>query len=136
VFCFELFLSGVDLKFGEVMTSSSDDNGKGPYVDDHLLQKWREERGSGRARPKNPPWEVPTKARRIFSHDLQGPTYHVLDFDSVPVIEHGMLVTFEFCTFYEALKREVYMLQEENLRLRRMQEYFLNPRLLPIPPKE
>jgi hypothetical protein len=47
-----------------------------------------------------------------------------------------MLVTFEFCTYYEALKRKVYMLQEENLRLRRMQEYFLNPRLLPIPPKE
>jgi hypothetical protein len=136
VFCFELFLSGVDLKLGGVMASSSDNKGKGPYVDDHLRQKWREERGSGRARPANPPWEVPTKARRIFSHDLQGPTYHVLDLDSVPVIEHGMLVTFELCTYYEALKREVKMLQEENIRLRLMQECFINPRLLPIPPKE
>jgi hypothetical protein len=54
----------------------------------------------------------------------------------MPVIEHGMLVTFEFYTSYEALKREVKMLQEENLRLRRMQEYFINPRLLPLPPKE
>jgi hypothetical protein len=41
-----------------------------------------------------------------------------------------------FIPSYEALKREVMMLQEENLRLRRMQEYFINPRLLPIPPKE
>jgi hypothetical protein len=118
------------------MSSSSNDKGKRPSDIAQLRQKWKEEQGSGRARPKNPAWEVPTKARHIFSHDLQGPTHHVLDLDSVPVIEHGMLVTFEFCTYYEALKREVNMLQEENLRLRRMQEYFINPRLLPIPPKE
>jgi hypothetical protein len=118
------------------MASSSDDNGKRPLDIAQLRQKWKGEQGSGRARPKTPAWEVPTKARRIFSHDLQGPTYHVLDLDSVPVIEHGMLVTFEFCTYYEALKREVNMLQEENLRLRRMQEYFINPRLLPKLPKE
>jgi hypothetical protein len=118
------------------MASSSDNKGKGPYVDDQLRQKWKEEQGSGRARPKNPAWEGPTKARRIFSHDLQGPTYHVLDLDSMPVIEHRMSVTFEFCNSYEALKREVKMLHEENLRLRRMQEYYINPRLLPLPPKE
>jgi hypothetical protein len=52
------------------------------------------------------------------------------------MIEHRMLVTFEFCTQYQALKREVEMLQEENLRICRMQEYFINPRLLPTPPKE
>jgi hypothetical protein len=136
VFCFELFLPGVDLKLRGVMAFPSDNKGKGPYVDDHQRQKWKEELGSGRARPKNPAWEGPMKARHIFSHDLQGPTYHVLDLDSMPVIEHGMLVTFEFCNNYEALKREVKMLQEENLRLRGMQEYFINPRLLPIPPKE
>jgi hypothetical protein len=34
------------------------------------------------------------------------------------------------------LKRKVEMLQEENIRLRRMLEYFVNPRLLPLPPKE
>jgi hypothetical protein len=98
VFCFELFLSGVDLKLGGAMASSSDDKGKRPWEFVHLGQKWKEEQGSGRARPKNPAFEGPTKARRIFSHDLQGPTYHVLDLDSMPVIEHGMLVTFEFCT--------------------------------------
>jgi hypothetical protein len=129
-------LSGVDLKLGEVMASSSDNKGKGPYVDDQLRRKWKEEQGSGRARPKNPAWEGPTKARRIFSHDLQGPTYHVLDLDSMPMIEHRMSITFEFCNSYEALKWEVKMLQEENLRLRRMQEYYINPRLLPLPPKE
>jgi hypothetical protein len=52
------------------------------------------------------------------------------------MIEEGMLVTYEFCTQYRSLKREVEMLQEENIRLHRMQEYFINPRLLPIPPKE
>jgi hypothetical protein len=136
MFCFELFLSGVDLKLRGVMASSSDNKGKRPYVDDQLRQKWKEEQGSGRGRPRNPAFEGPTKVRHIFSHDLQGPTYHVLDLDSMPEIEHGMLVTFELCTNFQALKREVKMLQEENLRLRQMQEYFINPRLLPIPPKE
>jgi hypothetical protein len=54
----------------------------------------------------------------------------------MPVIEEGMLVTYGFCAQYQALKREVEMLKEENLRLRQMLEYFINPRLLPIPPKE
>jgi hypothetical protein len=34
VFCFELFLLGVDLKLGGVMASSSENKGKRPYVDD------------------------------------------------------------------------------------------------------
>jgi hypothetical protein len=54
----------------------------------------------------------------------------------MPVIKEGMLVSDEFCTQYQALKREVEMLQEENIRFRRMLEYFINPRLLPLPPKE
>jgi hypothetical protein len=70
VFCFELFLSGVDLKFGEAMASSSNDKEKTPPEDAQLRQKWKEEQGSGRARPKNPAFEGPTKASRIFSHDL------------------------------------------------------------------
>jgi hypothetical protein len=114
----------------------SNDKGKRPWEFVHLGQKWKEEHGAGRARPKNPAFEGPTKARRIFSHDLQGPTLHVLDLNSMPVIKEGMLVTDEFCAQYRALKREVEMLQEENIRLRRMLEYFINPRLLPLPPKE
>jgi hypothetical protein len=52
------------------------------------------------------------------------------------MIKEGMLVIDEFCAQYQALNREVEMLQEENIRLRRMLEYFINPRLLPLPPKE
>jgi hypothetical protein len=136
VFCFELFLSGVDISFEGTMASSSNDKGKRPREFDHLGQKWKEEKGAGRPRPKNPAFEGPSKARRIFSHDLQGPTLHVLDLNSMPVIKEGMLVTDEFCAQYQVLKREVEMLQEENIRLRRMLEYFVNPRLLPPPPKE
>jgi len=61
VFCFELFLSGVDLKLGGVMASSSDNKGKGSYVDDQLRQKWKEERETGRGRPRNPAFEGPIK---------------------------------------------------------------------------
>jgi hypothetical protein len=92
--------------------------------------------GCWKSKAENPAFEGPTKARRIFSHDLQGPTYHVLDLNSMPVIKEGMLVTDEFCAQYRVLMREVEMLQEENVRLRRMLEYFINPRLLPTPPKE
>jgi hypothetical protein len=54
----------------------------------------------------------------------------------MPVIKEDMLVTDEFCAQYQVLKREVEMLQEENIRLHRMLEYFINPRLHPLPPKE
>jgi hypothetical protein len=54
----------------------------------------------------------------------------------MPVIKEGMLVTDEFCAQYQVLKRKIEMLQEENLRLRRMLEYFVNPRLLPLLPQE
>jgi hypothetical protein len=67
---------------------------------------------------------------------MQRPTLHVLDLNSMPVIKEGMLVTDKFCTQYRVLEKEVEMLQEENIRLRRMLEYFINPRLLPLPPKE
>jgi hypothetical protein len=66
---------------------------------------------------------------------MQGPTLHVLDLNSMPMIKGGMLVTDEFCAQYRVLE-EVEILQEENLRLRRMLEYFINPRLIPLPPKE
>jgi hypothetical protein len=118
------------------MASASNDKGKRPSEVDHQGQNWKEEQGAGRARPRNPVFEGPTKARRIFSHDMQGPTLHILDLNSMLVIKEGMLVTDELCAQYQVLKREGEMLQEENLRLRRMLEYFVNPRLLPLPPKE
>jgi hypothetical protein len=52
------------------------------------------------------------------------------------MIKEGMLVSDEFCTQYRVLEKEIEMLQEENLKLRRMLEYFVYPRLLPLPPKE
>jgi hypothetical protein len=67
---------------------------------------------------------------------MQGPTLHILDLNSMSVIKEGMLVTDEYCAQYRVLEKEVVMLQEENIKLRRMLEYFVNPRLLPIPPKE
>jgi hypothetical protein len=118
------------------MASARNDKGKRPWEDDHQDSKWKKERDAGRARPRNSAFEGPTKARRIFSHDMQGPTLHVLDLNSMPVIKEGMLVTDEFCAQYQVLKTEVEMLQEENIRLRRMLEYFVNPRLLPLSPKE
>jgi hypothetical protein len=118
------------------MASSSDDKGKRPREDDHQDPKLKKEQEAGRSRARNPTFEGPMKARRIFSHNMQGPILHVLDLNSMPVIKEGMLVTDEFCAQYRVLEKEVEILQEENLRLRRMLEYFINPRLIPLPPKE
>jgi hypothetical protein len=76
------------------------------------------------------------KSKAKSGRRSKGPTLHILDLNSMPVIKEGMLVTDEFCTQYQVLKREVEMLQEENLRLCQMLEYFVNPRLLLLPPKE
>jgi hypothetical protein len=67
---------------------------------------------------------------------MQGPTFLVLDLNFMPIIKEGMLVIDELCAQYHVLEREIQILQEENLRLRRMLEYFNNPRMIPPPPKE
>jgi hypothetical protein len=118
------------------MVSSSNDKGKRPREDDHQDFKMKEEQEAGRSRARNPTLEGPLKARRIFSHNMQGPILHVLDLNSMPVIKEGMLVTDEFCAQYRVREKEVEILQEENIRLRRMLEYFINPKLIPLPPKE
>jgi hypothetical protein len=118
------------------MASLSNDKGKRPREDDHQGPKLKEEQEAGRLRARNPTFEGPVKARCISSHDMQGPILHVLDLNSMPVIKEGMLVTDEFCAQYQVLKKEVEILQEENIRLCRMLEYFINPRLIPLPPKE
>jgi hypothetical protein len=71
-----------------------------------------------------------------FSHDLRGPTFLVLDLNFMPMIKEGMLVTDELCAQYQVLEREIEILQEENLRLRRILEHIINPRVIPPPPKE
>jgi hypothetical protein len=110
MFCFELFLLGVDLRIRSTMASASDDKGKRPWEDDHQDPKWKKEQAVGRSRSRNPAFEGPTKARHIFSHDMQGPTLHVLDLNSMHVIKEGMLVTDEFCAQYRVLEKEVEML--------------------------
>jgi hypothetical protein len=68
---------------------------------------------------------------------MQGPTLLVLDLNFFPVVEEGLQVTDELCTLYRVLKREIEILQEENLRLHRMLELFLAPIMIsPPPPKE
>jgi hypothetical protein len=68
---------------------------------------------------------------------MQGPTLPVLDLNFMPIIKEGMLVTDELCAQYRVLGREIQILQEENIRLRRMPKLLLGPRMiLPPPPKE
>jgi hypothetical protein len=54
----------------------------------------------------------------------------------MPIIKEGMLVTDKLCTQYRVLESKIEILQEENLRLCRMLEYFINPRMIPPSPKE
>jgi hypothetical protein len=76
-------------------------------------------------------------AGRDFSHNMQGPTLPVLDLSFFPVAEETLQVTDEFCARYQVLKREVEILQDEKIRLRRMLEIFLAPVMIsPPPPKE
>ena len=73
-----------------------------------------------------------------FSHNLQGATPPVPDFGPYPAVTEALRVTDEFCDQYRVLKMEVEILQDENVRLRRMLERFLTPlQLVPsLPPRE
>jgi hypothetical protein len=115
------------------MDSSSDDKGKRPREEDPKLKKEQE---AGKSRARNPTFVGSMNAGRAFSHDVRGPTFPVLDLNFMPIIKEGMPVTDELCAQYRVLEREIQILQGENLRLRRMLEYFINPRLIPPPPKE
>jgi hypothetical protein len=118
------------------MAPSSNDNGKRPREDDHQDPKLKEEQEGGGSRVRNPTFVGSMNAGRAFSHNMRGPTFPVLDLNFMPVIKEGMLVTDELCAQYRVLESEIQILQEENLRLRRMLEYFINPRMIPPPPKE
>jgi hypothetical protein len=118
------------------MAPSSDDKGKRPREEYHQDPKLKEEQEGGRSRARNPTFVGSMNARRAFSHNMRGPTFPVLDLNFMPVIKEGMLVTDELCPQYRVLEREIQILQEENLRLRRMLEYFINPRMIPPPPKD
>jgi hypothetical protein len=118
------------------MAPSSDDKGKRPREEDHQDPKLKEEQEARGSRVRNPTFVGSMNAGRTFSHNMQGPMFPVLDLNFMPIIKEGMLVTDELCAQYQVLEREIQILQEENLRLRRMLEYFINPRMIPPPPKE
>jgi hypothetical protein len=137
VFCFELFLSGVDLEFGEVMASSSGDKEKTPQGDDHQNPKLKEGQITAGTRTREPTLVGSINTGRAFSHNLQGPIPPLLDLSSYPVSVEALRVTNELCDKYRALRMEVEILREENNRLRRMLEDFLTPIMIaPPPPKE
>jgi hypothetical protein len=118
------------------MAPSSDDKGKRPREEDHQDPKLKEELEAGGSRARNSTFVGSMNAGRAFSHDVRGPMFPVLDLNVMPIIKEGMLVTDELCAQYRVLEREIQILQGGNLRLRRMLEYFINPRVIPPPPKE
>jgi hypothetical protein len=136
-FHFQLFLSGVVLSSRRIMASLSNDKGKKPMEEDYQDLKLKEEQVAGGSRARDPTFVGSMNAGRAFSHNMQGPTLPVLDLNFMSVIKDGLLVTDELCAQYRVLEREIQILQEENLRLRRMLELFLGPRMiLPPPSKE
>jgi hypothetical protein len=116
------------------MDSSSDDKGKKPMEEDHQNLKLKEEQVAGGSRARDPTFVGSMNAGCAFSHNMQGPTLPVLDLNFMLVIKEGLLVTDELCAQYRVLEREIQILQEENLRLRRMLELFLGPRMITPPP--
>jgi hypothetical protein len=118
------------------MDPSSDDKGKRPREEDHQDPKLKEEQEAGRSRARNSTFIGSINAGRAFSHDMRGPTFPILDLNFMPIIKEGMLVTDELCAQYRVLEREIHILQEEKLRLRRMLEYLIDPRMIPPLPKE
>jgi hypothetical protein len=119
------------------MASSSDDKGKKPLEEDHQDPKLKEGQMTGGSSAKDPTFVGSMNAGRAFSHNMLGPTLPVLDLNFFPIVEEGLRVTDELCAQYRVLKREVEILQEENLRLCRMLELFLAPIMIsPPPPKE
>jgi hypothetical protein len=115
------------------MASSSDDKGKRPMEEDHQDLKLKEERVARGSRARDPTFVGLMNVGRAFSHNMQGPTLPVLDLNFLPIIKEGLLVTDELCAHYRVLEREIQILEKENLRLRRMLELFLGPRMIAPP---
>jgi hypothetical protein len=116
------------------MAPSRDDKGKKPMEEDHQDLKLKEEQVAGGSRAGDPTFVGSMNAGRAFSNNMKGPTLPVLDLNFMPIIKEGLLVTDELCAQYRVLEREIQILQEENLRLRRMLELLLGPRMILPPP--
>ena len=137
------------------MVSNNNNKGKEPLeveTQDPKLKKevkskdesaMKEVKGMPSTKGEQPAVRKPTfvgsvNAQRAFSHNLQGAIPPIPDYSSFPAVTEVLRVTDEFCDQYRALLREVEILQEENIRLRRMLERFLTPIQVipPPPPKE
>jgi hypothetical protein len=101
-------LSGVDFSFENTMAPSSNDKGKRPREEDHQDPNLKEEQEAGGSRARNSTFIGSMNAGRAFSHNMQGPTFLVLDLNFMPIIKEGMLVTNELCAQYRVLEREIY----------------------------
>ena len=137
------------------MVSNNNNKGKEPLEDETQDPKLKEEvkskgesvmkevKGMPSTKGGQPAVRKPTlvgsvNAQRAFSHNLHGAIPPIPDYSSFPAVTEVLRVTDEFCDQYRALRREVEILQEENIRLRRMLERFLTPIQVipPPPPKE
>jgi hypothetical protein len=85
------------------MAPSSDDKGKRPREEDHQDSKLKEEQEAGGSRARNPIFVGSMNAGRAFSHNMQGPTFSVLELNFMPIIKEGMLITDELCAQYRVL---------------------------------
>jgi hypothetical protein len=119
------------------MAPASNDKEKTPPEDDRQDSKLKEGQMARGSRARDPTFVGSINAGCAFSHNMQGPIPPVLDLSSFPTAEETLWVTDEFCAKYRVLKREVEILQEENIRLCRMLEIFLAPVMISPPsPKE
>jgi hypothetical protein len=136
-FCFNLFLSGAILSFRGITASANNDKGKKPLEEDHRDPKLKEGQMVGGSRAREPTFVGSINTGRAFYHSMQGPIPPIPDLSSFPTTEEALWVTDEFCDKYRVLKKEVEILQEENIRLCRMLEIFLALIMIaPPPPKE
>jgi hypothetical protein len=131
-----MFLSGVVLSLRSIMASASNNKGKKPLEEDRQDPKLKVGQMAGGSGARDRTSVGSMNAGQAFSHNMQGQTLPVLDLSFFPA-EETLRVTDEFCAKYRVLKREVEILQEENIKLRRMLEIFLTPIMIaPPPPKE
>jgi hypothetical protein len=118
------------------MASACNNKGKKSLEEDHQDPKLKEGQMAGGSRARDPTFVGSINAGRAFSHNMQGPIPLVPDLSSFPAAEETLRVTDEFCAKYQVLKREVEILQEENIRLCRMLEIFLAPVMISPPPSK
>ena len=110
-------------------------------MDDSVMEEVKKMQSAKKDRARTgtskPTFVGSSNAQRAFSHNMQGAIPHIPDLGSFPDATEALRVTDQFCEQYRVLRREVYILQEENNRLRKMLERFLTPlRVVPPSPKE